>query len=303
MRSPNDGYPKLCTDLQTDLLAAVPITFLDVETTGGSPGYGDRVIEIAALQVQNDAVVAQVDYLINPQRSLRAAAMAVNGITPEMVVDAPVFREILPELDPLLRAGPVLGHNVAFDLKFLCAEYGHAGQVLPDVLAFDTLPVARRHYQFPSNSLGNLARELAIETAQLHRAMSDVLVTYGVFRYFVDDLQLHTVADWLQAQGRRVWPPKQQPQSQSQAIPQAQTYAARPQLLDPTLLNLSEMIELAIAQQSRLCIDYRDSRGNQTTRNIQAFACDGQMVRAYCELRDEMRQFLLDRIVQARLVK
>ena len=47
-------------------------------------------------------------------------AMSVNGITPEMLEGAPMLYQIIPSLQKFIGDMPLLGHNLEFDLKFLC---------------------------------------------------------------------------------------------------------------------------------------------------------------------------------------
>ncbi|KKJ00207.1 3'-5' exonuclease [Prochlorothrix hollandica] len=186
-------------------LTQIPVTILDVETTGVSPRRGARVIEVALLQVQGNRVVAQLDTLIDPQAPLDPRAMAVNGITGGMLAHQPTFGAVLPQITAILASGLVVGHNINFDLTFLQAEYGLLGQSLPPLLALDTLPIARKYYRFPRNNLQTIAQALQIKADRFHRAMADVQVTAGVFDYFRADRGLETVQDWLSAQGKPVW--------------------------------------------------------------------------------------------------
>jgi DNA polymerase-3 subunit epsilon len=39
---------------------------IDFETTGLSPGYGDRTIEVGAVVVENNAIVDRYQSLMNP---------------------------------------------------------------------------------------------------------------------------------------------------------------------------------------------------------------------------------------------
>jgi len=77
-------------------LKNAPLVFIDTETTGLRPDLGHRVVEIAALRTDGLQKVAEFSALVNPQRTLDPGAMAVNGITPDMVADAPTFAEICP---------------------------------------------------------------------------------------------------------------------------------------------------------------------------------------------------------------
>ena len=269
-----------------------PITFLDVETTGTSPRYGDRIIELAMLQVCGSEVVGHVDALIDPRCPLKAGAMRVNGITPDMVVGQPTFAEVLPQVQGLLEGAVVVGHNVRFDLNFLRAEYAIAGQPFPSVVALDTLPIARRRYDFPGNSLVQIAECLGIRGDQFHRAMSDVLVTYEVFGHFTTDQGFATVQDWLDAQGGSVW----RPETTQVVLP-----IAEPQPV-PADLPIAELLEVAIVQRRRVQIEYADTHSGLTRRTITVSKFDGRTVRAFCHLREQPRCFVVERIASACLL-
>ena len=273
-------------------LGDTPLTFLDVETTGTSPKYGDRIIELAMLQVRGSEVVAHVDALIDPRRSLKSGAMRVNGITPEMVSGQPIFAEVLPQVQGLLEGAVVVGHNVRFDLNFLRAEYAIAGQLFPSVVALDTLPIARKRYDFPGNSLVQIAECLGIRGDQFHRAMSDVLVTYEVFDHFTTDQGFATVQDWLDAQGGSVWKPET-----THFVPPI----AEPQPV-PTDLPIAELIGVALSQRRRVQIEYADTRSGLTQRTISVSGFDGRTVRAFCHLREQPRCFVVERIASACLL-
>ena len=75
-------------DLHT-LMVNVPLAFVDVETTGLSPRYGDRVCEIAVLRMVGDEAADAMQQLVDPQRPISSGAQAVNGITPDMLHGAP----------------------------------------------------------------------------------------------------------------------------------------------------------------------------------------------------------------------
>ena len=68
----------------------------DVETTGTST-YRDRVIEISAVKVKGGQVIEEFTSLVNPECPIPYYASRVNGITDDMVTDAPVFEEALAD--------------------------------------------------------------------------------------------------------------------------------------------------------------------------------------------------------------
>jgi DNA polymerase III epsilon subunit family exonuclease len=134
--------------------------------------------------------------------------MQVNGITPDMVADAPIFPDLLGQLLPLIQESVLVCHNAPFDLGFLEAEMRRAGAPVWDGVVLDTLAFARRQYWFRSNSLSAIAYQLGIRPTEAHRALADALTTQAIFRRFADRLrqqQRPLVADWLRMQGGRAW--------------------------------------------------------------------------------------------------
>ena len=155
----------------------------DVETTGLSPMDGDRIVEIAAVKVKGPKVVDRFYSLVNPQRSMPSQATLVNNITEDMLITAPVAADILPQMIYFIGGACVAGHNVRFDLNFLCYELALIGRRLNDQTpAVDTLKMARDLLPYLSNhKLSYLARSLGVVVDQTHRAMADVELTVAVF--------------------------------------------------------------------------------------------------------------------------
>lgn len=168
----------------------------DVETTGLSPAGGDRIIEIAALKVKNLKVQDKFCSFVDPQRDIPFGATQVNGITPEMVSGAPVSEEVLGNFLAFLGNGALVGHNIKFDLGFLCYEISSFGSWLKDgVVVIDTLKMART--LLPSLGrypLWAVAKALGIEREQKHRAMDDVELTFDVFYRFMKSLGERDIA-------------------------------------------------------------------------------------------------------------
>src|SRR5437867_392708 len=86
-----------------------PLAFVDVETTGASADYGDRVIELGIARYERGQKVAEYQQLIDPQRRISAGVIALTGITPEMVAEQPRFSDQLPAAMELLKGAAILG--------------------------------------------------------------------------------------------------------------------------------------------------------------------------------------------------
>ncbi len=70
---------------------------LDTETTG-LDFTKEKIIEFAAVRLENGKIKDTFQTLINPEQHIRKSSMAIHGITQEMVADAPTEAEILPKI-------------------------------------------------------------------------------------------------------------------------------------------------------------------------------------------------------------
>ncbi|MGI6566779.1 MAG: exonuclease domain-containing protein, partial [Limnochordia bacterium] len=76
----------------------------------------------------NGNLVDEWETLVNPLREVGAAE--IHGLTAADVYAAPTFDEILPELVSLLSGRMLVAHNLAFDARFLAAEFARAGHAV-----------------------------------------------------------------------------------------------------------------------------------------------------------------------------
>lgn len=150
--------------------------FLDTETTGLDPRDGDKIVELAYQFYRGDTQILQFSSLINPCRKIPQAATAINGITDDMVANAPVFATVAPLLKAVLsKTDHLIGHNISFDEGFLESEYRIAGipiSLPPASICTKTL--AKAHGGFENNRLGTVAKALGISIVGAHRALADV---------------------------------------------------------------------------------------------------------------------------------
>ena len=150
---------------------------LDTETTGLDPATGDRIVELGAVELLNHMPTGRSFHrYINPQREVPAEAVEVHGLTTAFLADKPVFAAIAAEFAAFLGDARLIIHNAAFDMKFLNAELGWAGQAgLPWARAVDTLELARRRFPGAQNSLDALCRRFGVDNTgrEKHGALLD----------------------------------------------------------------------------------------------------------------------------------
>ncbi|MBO4502765.1 MAG: hypothetical protein J5707_03820, partial [Candidatus Methanomethylophilus sp.] len=93
---------------------------IDLETTGLRP-TGDWIIEFAAYKVEDGVCRDRLVSFVRPGDISKVSPFitSLTGITKDMVRDAPLPEDILPELFDFVGDYMVLGHNTCFDMNFL----------------------------------------------------------------------------------------------------------------------------------------------------------------------------------------
>jgi DNA polymerase III subunit epsilon len=180
-----------------DRLVALSYAVVDVETTGGSPLTGHRVTEIAAVIVRDGRLAEVFETLVNPERSIPPFITRLTHITPSMVRDKPRFREIAPRVAALLEGCVFVGHNAAFDRRFIEAEVARAGCDWRGDRVLCTVRLARRLVpHLRRRSLDHLAHHYGVPITNRHRAMGDAMATAHCLLRLLDDAGAHGLDTW-----------------------------------------------------------------------------------------------------------
>ena len=157
----------------------------DTETTGLDPLHGDRIIEIAALELMNDLPTGQsFHHLIDPERDVPADSTRIHGFTNAHVQGKPKFAEIAAGLLAFIGDDKLVAHNAPFDFGFLDAEFGRAGlPKLDRARMVDTLILAKTRFPGMPNSLDALCRRFNIDLSARtsHNALLDCKLLADVY--------------------------------------------------------------------------------------------------------------------------
>lgn len=149
----------------------------DLETTGVNV-IKDDIIEISAVKVLGGKVADTFSTLVNPGRPIPYYATQVNGITDEMVEDAPDIREALADFLTFAGDAVLVGHNIqSFDLNFVSnAAEGLFGKTVENDY-IDTLYMARSCLpELSHHKLVDVASYFHISAEGAHRALNDCIM-------------------------------------------------------------------------------------------------------------------------------
>jgi len=161
--------------------------FLDTETTGLDPNQGHRIIEIAAVEINNRQLSEnQFHMYVNPERYIDAAAQEVHGITLEFLKDKSFFKDIAEDFLSFIRGSELIIHNAPFDIGFLNMELGRMGlSNVEDHIekVTDSLVMARELRPGQRNNLDALCRAYKVDNSKRsqHGALLDAQLLSEVY--------------------------------------------------------------------------------------------------------------------------
>ncbi|MCL4528906.1 MAG: exonuclease domain-containing protein [Chloroflexi bacterium] len=259
-------------------LSNARFAFLDLETTGLSPWFGDRICEVGIVITEGRRIKGTYQTLVNPERPLSPGAASINGLSEADLESAPSFAELANRIEEQIKDAVVICHNSKFDLQFLDSEYRRIGRDIQIPNLIDTLMLARQYFKLTSYSLHAIAEAFHVPTVGGRGAEADALNARGIFFAMMDALKElnKPLDDYIGIYNSPAWP------DEGIQLP----------------IELGE----AIYGGKRMFIRYVDKNGEQTERWVTPRHVIGLSdyiyLQAYCHLREAERSFRLDRIVQ-----
>ena len=180
------------------MLSNMRLAMLDLETTGASASR-DEITEIAVILRDAEEQDAWQS-LLRVDRDIPSFIQRLTGITPEMLVDAPSFESLAPQLMEYLEGAVLVAHNARFDAAFLKQAFRRLGfDYKPKVLC--SLKLARSLYpDWPKHGLDALCSQIGYERDCRHRAMADVLAMKAFLEFAIADLGEERVTAEVHAQ-------------------------------------------------------------------------------------------------------
>jgi DNA polymerase-3 subunit epsilon len=190
-------------------LAELAYTVFDTETTGLDPAGGDEIIQIGATRIvagklRRESVFEQ---LVDPQRGVPEAGIAIHGIRPEQLAGQPTIDAVLPAFADFAADTVLVAHNAAFDMRFLQIKEARTGVRFEQPVLDTLLLSAVLHPGQDSHGLEAIAERLGVPVLGRHTALGDAIVTAEVFVKMVPLLRergLVTLGQVLEA-SRATW--------------------------------------------------------------------------------------------------
>ena len=171
-------------------MGACNIIVIDFETTGLSPHYGDRTIEVGAVHVANNRIVDQYQSLMNPEVRISNFIADYTGITNKMLSKAPKIKEVMEQLRSFIGHLPLVAHNASFDSRFLDSEMDRLNHKRDNEFACSMLTARRLYPDAPNHKLETLVQYKRIVTdGTHHRALADATMTAHLWINMITDIK------------------------------------------------------------------------------------------------------------------
>lgn len=143
---------------------------IDFETANSSRS---SACSLGIVEVQDGQIIAEQEWLINPEQHFDPMNVSIHKITPEMVQQQPTFSELWTEMRPFLENKHVVAHNAAFDMSVLRHSLDAASIGYPAFQYYCTYLLSKKILnELPSHRLNNLAAYFGLELNH-HDALED----------------------------------------------------------------------------------------------------------------------------------
>lgn len=155
---------------------------MTTETTGFSPKEGHKLVEIAAIEIdENDIQTGAVFHAyINPERQISREVTAVHGLNNKFLKQYPTFVAYKDEFLHFIEGREIIGHHVHFDMDFINSEIGFK---LPNKVT-DILEMAKKVFPDQKNGLLALTERLniKIKNSPFNGALQDAMQMLEIYR-------------------------------------------------------------------------------------------------------------------------
>jgi DNA polymerase-3 subunit epsilon len=155
-------------------------TIIDIETTGNGI-KGNKITEISIFKYDGHEVLDEYTSLVNPQCEIPSFITGLTGIDNNMVRNAPLLEDIIPEIEAITKDTIFVAHSVNFDYNVIKNEFKQFGHDFSRK-KLCTVRLSRKLLPgYNSYSLGKLTAALGIPLTDRHRARGDAHATVLLF--------------------------------------------------------------------------------------------------------------------------
>lgn len=167
---------------------SLDFTAIDFETANG---FWGSPCAIGMVRVRNGEIADTHTMLMKPPEAVERfdpRNVAIHGIRPDMVVDAPRFKDALQDIWDFVGDDVLVAHNSAFDMGVLRSAAEVSRVDCPSRLHVCSVKISRRTYTLRSHSLPYAAEAAGFNLEHHHRADQDAMASAAIV---IDAARIH----------------------------------------------------------------------------------------------------------------
>jgi len=174
---------------------------IDFETANNEPV---SACSVGLAKMEDGQVIDTYYSLIKPaSRYFSPFNISIHGIHPEDVEDAPLFRDIWPDILMFIDEDLLIAHNAPFDIGIVKALLAYYGLAVPPLHYADTVRISRVAFPFLSNhKLTTISRHFGFDYTA-HHALDDAINCAKIFHAACDLHDEQEVVDYFLSLGIR----------------------------------------------------------------------------------------------------
>ena len=157
---------------------------VDTETTGLDYKRGDRIIEVACVELINHvATNKHLQFYCSTDKAITDEAIKIHGLSNAFLGKFPKFKENAQSLLNFIKEDTLIIHNADFDLGFINNELKIAGFRALKNKSIDTVLLARKTLNTRIANLDYLCRRFSIDLSarKFHGALLDCQLLSEVY--------------------------------------------------------------------------------------------------------------------------
>ncbi|GAA5161184.1 exonuclease domain-containing protein [Viridibacterium curvum] len=164
------------------MLADLAFTVFDTETTGLDTAH-DEIIQIGALRILRGKLLRDECFnrFADTAREISPASLRIHGISRERLRGQPGIAEVLRGFHDFAADSVLVGHNVAFDMRFLQRLEVSTGLRFDHAVLDTMLLSSILHPNQASHSLEAIAERFGVSVVGRHDALADATMTARIF--------------------------------------------------------------------------------------------------------------------------
>ena len=160
---------------------------LDTETTGFDPKTGDRLVELACLEIESYVPTGRSFHVyVDPCRDMPPEAEKVHGLSSAFLSGKPRFEhpDVVEAFLEFVGDAPLVAHNAGFDRSFINWELANCNrETIHERRWIDTLALAKHRFPGMHNSLDALCKrfKVSLSEREKHGALIDAKLLAAVY--------------------------------------------------------------------------------------------------------------------------